>query len=237
MVSTKVKNQTFLIIKNSGLDPSIFSVKDETFTERKTIIQNIAGRNVRGTKDEDKIWFVVRLFYSPLLFKISQESSFDMFDYQCTDYNPAYSLTDISYSRVDDLSHIFTNWINTVVKPYLEDSKIPNLWGILVENPSQTINQSIEVQETKLFSEEEKIRVKLSINEFRLLIKQDFNPNQEQFKVINDRLEYLTNALDKHNKFDWKGIAIQTVISIGIALSLSPEKGQQLLMLFKHVFQ
>jgi hypothetical protein len=69
------------------------------------------------------------------------------------------------------------------------------------------------------------------------LIKQDFNPNQEQFKVINDRLEYLTNALDKHNKFDWKGIAIQTVISIGIALSLSPEKGQQLLMLFKHVFQ
>jgi hypothetical protein len=68
------------------------------------------------------------------------------------------------------------------------------------------------------------------------LIVNNFNPNKEELELINARLKYLSDAVDKHNKFDWKGIAINTVIAIIIALSLSPEQGNQLFHLFRQVF-
>ena len=38
------------------------------------------------------------------------------------------------------------------------------------------------------------------------------------------------------NKYDWKSLAVTTLISISIALSLDSAKGQLLFILFKKVF-
>jgi len=53
---------------------------------------------------------------------------------------------------------------------------------------------------------------------------------------IDDRLDYLTQAVDRLNKFDWKSLLISTIISISVALSFDTEKGKQLFNLFKQVF-
>jgi hypothetical protein len=68
------------------------------------------------------------------------------------------------------------------------------------------------------------------------LIIKNFKPNKEELEVVDARLKYLSDAMEKHNKFDWKGIAINTVIAITIALSLNPEQGNKLFQLFKQVF-
>ena len=68
------------------------------------------------------------------------------------------------------------------------------------------------------------------------MIVQNFDPNKEELESINARLEYLSDAMDKHNRFDWKGIAINTVIAITVALSLNPEQASQLFQLFRQVF-
>ena len=66
--------------------------------------------------------------------------------------------------------------------------------------------------------------------------EENLNPSQEELKSVDARLEYLSSAIDKHNKFDWKVIVINTVITITIALSLSAEQGSQLFQLFKQIF-
>ena len=236
MISNKIKSQTLLSIKDSGLDPSLFSAENEIFTELKTVIKTLGGHQVRTPKSVEINCFVVRLRNSPLYFAISQPDRFDSFDYQHTMYNPTFSLSEKNWKDVDNLSFVFSNWINTVVKQYLEDSKIPNLWDYLFENSSGTITQFIEAQETELFSEEEKKTINKSIDELRILITSNFELQQKQAQLVNKRLDYLTSAADKHNKFDWKGIAIQTIMSIIVNLSFSPLQGQQLVTLFKHVF-
>ncbi|MFH1639569.1 MAG: hypothetical protein ABIB93_04575 [Chloroflexota bacterium] len=87
-----------------------------------------------------------------------------------------------------------------------------------------------------LFSDEEKRQIRLCLNDFRLLIMQNFRPHKEALESIDARLKYLSDAMDKHNKFDWKGIAINTVIAIAVALSLNHEQGIRLFQLFGKVF-
>jgi hypothetical protein len=86
------------------------------------------------------------------------------------------------------------------------------------------------------FSENDKIQLRLSINELHLLIIKNFSPSVDEMKIINARLEYLSNSLDRLNRIDWRGLALSTIISISVTLSLDTEKGKLLLGLFKKVF-
>ncbi len=66
-----------------------------------------------------------------------------------------------------------------------------------------------------------------------LLVVKTFTPGEEELQVINERLDYLTRAVDRLNRFDWRGVAISTVLSIGTALTLDTEKGRILWGLFQ----
>ena len=136
----------------------------------------------------------------------------------------------------EELSNKFLTFLKNVVKPYLDDISTPDLWHALQETGSQLKFGLGKPDDFKPFSDEEKVQIRLSLGDFKLLIVNNFNPVQEQLDSVNKRLDYLTAALEKHNKFDWKGIAINTVFSIIIALSLSPEQGNQLFLLFQQVF-
>ena len=76
----------------------------------------------------------------------------------------------------------------------------------------------------------------MSINEFKVLIINGFHPDVKELNIIENRLEYLSESLNRLNKIDWKGLAISTVISISIALSLDTTSGHKLFELFKSVF-
>jgi hypothetical protein len=56
-------------------------------------------------------------------------------------------------------------------------------------------------------------------------------------EIIEKRLLYLSDAVDRLNKTDWYGIAISTLIGISINLSLDTEKGRLLFKLFKQVVE
>jgi hypothetical protein len=76
----------------------------------------------------------------------------------------------------------------------------------------------------------------LALRDVRLLIVGRFSPAVPEMESIDDRLDYLTQAVDRLNKFDWKSLLISTIISISVALSFDTEKGKQLFNLFKQVF-
>jgi hypothetical protein len=68
-------------------------------------------------------------------------------------------------------------------------------------------------------------------------LKDQFNPSPEQEEFIEERLEYLSEAVDKLNRFDWKGVALSTLLSIGANLCVDKESGRILFGLFQQAFQ
>ena len=54
--------------------------------------------------------------------------------------------------------------------------------------------------------------------------------------IISQKLDYLTEAIDRLNKFDWRAVAFSTIMTISATLSLDTEKGSLLIELFKQIF-
>ena len=76
----------------------------------------------------------------------------------------------------------------------------------------------------------------MAIEELKLLIHKNLETTVEEQQVVNNRLDYLIEAMNRLNKFDWKSIAISSIMSISVALTLDTNKGQLLFDLFKKVF-
>lgn len=218
MILTKYKNNLLAIIQESGLEPNLFIAKEEVINKTK--------------------YFTISLRDSKILFAVRPwGSSFESFLYCHSLFRADFGMTDAQYtSNFDSLAEIFKGWLEEVVKPYLDNISTPDLWLTLEENRTRTKDKTATPEDFEAFSDEEKIQIRLSLNDFRLLIVKNFKPNKEELVAIDTRLKYLSNAMDKHNKFDWKGITINTVIAISIALSLNPEQGSKLFHLFTQVF-
>lgn len=214
----KYKNELLTIIQESGLDPNLFIAKEEVVADDR--------------------YFTITLRDSPIFFAVQADSnSFESFWYVHSLFRPSFPQSVRYYvTGWGDLTTKFKSWLNDVAKAYLDEISTPDLWQILEETRSHTKYELGTPKDFESFSAEEKIQIRLSLNDFRLLIVKNFNPNKEELEAIDTRLKYLSDAVDKHNKFDWKGIAINTVIAITIALSLNPEQGNQLFQLFKQVF-
>jgi hypothetical protein len=76
----------------------------------------------------------------------------------------------------------------------------------------------------------------LALRDVRLLIIDRFAPSTAEMESIDARLNYLTQAIERLNRFDWKSLLISSIMSISVALSFDTEKGRQLYKLFKQVF-
>jgi hypothetical protein len=216
-ILTKYKNELLSIIQESGLDPNLFIAKEE-------VINNVKH-------------FVISVRDSQIIFTVKDYlESFYSFSCQYSQFNANFSTTSDYPQNFDSLAGILKEWLEETVKPYLDEINTPNLWQILEQNRIRTKDKIGTPEDFKLFSEDEKCQIRLSITDFRLSIIKNFEPNKEVLDSIDARLKYLSEAVDKHNKFDWKGIAINTVIAITIALALNPEQSSKLFHLFQQVF-
>ena len=214
----KHSNQLLTIIQKSGLDPTLFDATTTTIDRKK--------------------YFLIQLRNTPIRFAVrSDDSDFNSF-YCCSSaFKPSFPLGSLQSSyNPEHLYDRFQGWLNDVVWAHFDELASPDFWQILESTRSDVLRETEAPDYSASFSEEEKIQLRLSINEFRLLIMNNFKPNADQLAAITARLEYLSRAMDKHNKFDWRGIAIHTVMIIIITLALNPDQSQQLFRLFKQVF-
>ena len=208
----KYKNNFIEIIKKEGLNPTDFSADDS-----------------------DDI-FVISCDNAPLEFGMECISHTE-FEYQFTRFDMGFP-TELhrGFVNIEDIYIAFTGWLNLHVKSFLDEESTPDLWSY-IESQKELISDIItDKTEFQLFRDEEKKQIRVCIDEFRLLIVEHYSPSKDELKVIDARLKYLSGSLDRLNKFDWLGLAIQTVLCISIALSLDSEKGKMLFELFKQVF-
>lgn len=220
----KYKNQLLWIIQNSKLEPEQFAV------EEKEIEHPLDGVLMPS----------FTLFYvnTPFYFRVwDRPDDFHLFDCVFTTFAPNFPdtyLPDDEYMLFVELSSAFRFWLSEHIEEFLEDQITPDLWS-QIKSQGALINWT---PDSKLadFNEFEKREIRKSIDHVKKLIIEEFSLKTEEIEEVNSRLDYLSNALDRLNKTDWKGILASTIISISIALSLDTEKGKVLFELFKEAF-
>lgn len=86
-----------------------------------------------------------------------------------------------------------------------------------------------------LFNVDEINLVSIAINELRFLINTNIAITKEHQTIVNIRLDYLIENVDRLNKFEWKSLLLTTLIGIATTLSLDAEKGHLLFEFLKRV--
>lgn len=219
----KYKNGFIKILEERGLAPSNF------------IAEEINHPNLDNE-------FIIRVINTELTFSIRNQPD-DPNRFVCKhnrssfQHNPE---TETQYTArmasIDVIYTYFKRWLASHVKPYLDDLSEPDLWSEIGSNAQATSHQKITNEDTQQFSIEEKLQLKLCTNEFRLQLLKKFSPSEDELSIIDNRLSYLTEAVDRLNRIDWRGVALSSLIGISTALSLDTQQGKELFELFKHVF-
>ena len=209
-----LKYRLYEIIKENGLTLDLFGSKEENGT------------------------FLITFIDTPLYFSMKQsERNFNNFQYSYTRFRPKFpEISSHDYVDFSLLDQSFNFWIKQDVKKQYSEFNVPDLWenyANLVDLFHPSLPPEHEFQD---FSDAEKVHVSASIDDFKLLIENNFHPIEEQLIEINKHLDYLSNAVDRLNRFDWRALFITTVWEIGIALALDPEGVRRLSELLRQAF-
>lgn len=181
-------------------------------------------------------YFEIRLKDTPMQFKVQRKYDFNSFECQATKFTPDFSLTYKGSCDTIGAYSFFGDWLKEHVQAYIENLSVPNYWELMEGEGQSFFSTDGKDSEFEKFNKDEITRIRMSINEFKILIVKEFDPSDEEIKLINSRLKYLSDSLDRLNKFDWKGLVVSTLISISITLSMDTNTGNRLFELFKSVF-
>ena len=194
---------------------------------------------IEDTNDENGLpVFVLKYPGSPFKFIVyTSATSHQKLRYAHTSLAPDYpivpQLLKKTWVGITAVRSALKEWLNKDLKDYVEDTQVPDLWSELANEAS--IQYSHE-DDTSEFSVEEKRQMRRAIDNFRARLISEFSPTKEALQEIDIKLQYLTDALDRLNRFDWKGVLINTTICISATLSLDTERGKALLNIAKEVF-
>ncbi|MFL6283564.1 MAG: hypothetical protein ACJ74Q_10535 [Pyrinomonadaceae bacterium] len=221
------------IIKGSGLEPTLFSA-EETKASSQAFFKVILTPG-KGSE----LLFLIRIKDTPIKFIILDVSdSFYHCRFRHTQFKPGFPLTWWSARKsIDEAIVTFSDWLKQVASNYVEERVLPDYWSQIETYKSFASGAEVPTGEGEKFTEEEKEAVRNSVQRFRALITEHFDPTPEQAAFIDERLDYLARATDRLNRFDWQGLAMSVVVSIAVNLSVDTERGRVLFNLFKQAFQ
>ncbi len=176
-----------------------------------------------------------------LEFKIrTSNESYELFDYRFVKYTPTYDFTGFyppsGWTDFETVFESFKVWVNDHVNEFVEELQIPDLWREYKKGNTSLRFNEINFDNQEKLNYEEKVQIKMAINELKLVIHKNLETSEEEQRLVENRLDYLIGAMNRLNKFDWKSVTISTIMSISIALSLDTNKGQILFELFKKIF-
>jgi hypothetical protein len=218
------KNQIFQYLLNHELSIDNFEIKDE-----HTTFPSIGSRSatIIAYKSEPD-----------LKFGFLETSNFDSFYGAAAFFTPKFKFTLLSPVQVEfnNVFAWFKDWIQEIYK-YNDEINTPDLWSTYRQRLNANDITAIDYSNKDQFSDVEKDSIKIALNELQSLIIDKYAKHEEQQRLVTHHILYLTERVDALNKTDWKGILINTFISICIALSLDAQKGQELLNLVIQIFQ
>ena len=224
----KYKNELYdLIIKEGWII--------EDFIPEFKMVEDIG---VWGLDTHDMPLMSLHFKDSNFIFEIYQSpENFHTFKYRYTSFTPKMVLPDWprNFESLNNAENAIKRWLLNI-KSFLDEKGGIDLWEQL-NNRNKSLDISvIDFDNTEEFNFEEKAQVKLGLNDLKFIIAREFSLQGEAITLVNDRLDYLIDSVERLNKFDWKSVLMSTILSIIIALSLDTERGNILFELFKSIF-
>ena len=206
----KYKNELYKCIETNSLDAKDFEWIDED--------------------DQFDSWdsSIIQFRDTAMCFIISKHSHNNPGYYNCisTIFDSGFPREADSALTFDKIYYSFDKWISDHLKPYIEEEQdVVDLW-----EKAQMIGRNLNIEDidftdNSAFNLEEKKLLKMGLSEIPQHIKESgkFTDHHQQ-KVIEKRINYLIEAVDRLNKTDWKGVAISVIVGISTALTLDTEK-------------
>jgi len=220
----KYRNGFIKIIEEGGLDPLQFMITEKDAGREQKTILNFSDSGL--------------LFYAAVA-----PQNHHIFRCNYTTFNPQNpwrfaELPNIPHynSNIEEVYIRFGEWLQEV-RSHSEESLEPDLWEQIETQKRLVTATSMPNEDKSPFTEEQKAQLRIAVSEFRMLVAKNFQPADVETEVINERLDYLAEAVERLNRFDWKALALSTLVSISIALSLNTEQGQKLFSLFMKVLK
>lgn len=132
------------------------------------------------------------------------------------------------------LQQQFRLWLERDVRRAINEVTTLDLWSNSALPSATALAPSSASVQTFTVSEQQQIRT--CIDQFASLLKSELSPTAEQFADIRVRLAYLSDAAERLNRFDWRALALSTVIGIGTTLYVDTATGRALWALFGRAF-
>ena len=231
------KNALLQAIREAGFDPRDFEANE-------TYIDGVAPRSGGAV--------TVLLKHNPAYTIVYHEGDLHFtirnnpddshtFDFAHTRFTPTYARFPFNpgkfhpsrWVKFDEVLPSFQEWLREEVSQAVEDDAHPDVWAQLSSQGTVATDLASARSDDSTFSVEERAQIQIAVREFRLLVVKTFDPGQAELQIVNERLDYLSQAVQRLNRFDWQGVAIQTVIGIATTLSLDTNGGRVLWGLFQ----
>jgi len=119
----------------------------------------------------------------------------------------------------------YSHWVNLIAGELRE----PDLWA----NPTHpgvrllSAAQNSDYDETD-FSGDERVEIRRQLNVFKNLVTAEFDLTKGQISDLDESLSYLSDALDRLNKFDWRKVFASTMYPLAVALSVDTATGNKI---------
>jgi hypothetical protein len=121
----------------------------------------------------------------------------------------------------------FSNWNDLVKRFKTSELQTPDLWST-VSGETQLISLTAD-EDNRPFTPDEKLQVQKALNEIKAYLITIHNPSGTRLEAIEKRLGYLEEAVNRLGRLDWKGIFVNTLITIAVTESMSADSAKDLL--------
>jgi hypothetical protein len=120
--------------------------------------------------------------------------------------------------------HFVAKWAANLARELDE----PDLW--MTADSGQAFRTSSQDQNSNApFRVEERRQVHDALQAILTYVKDNKSLSQEQLVVLDARLSYLDEATERLGKFDWRGVALSTLINIAWDLAFAPDEATHFL--------
>ena len=98
------------------------------------------------------------------------------------------------------------------------------LWGNMISGNSKKPFEFDDTDNNEPFSKEDKENIKRSLNNLHKTVLSKFGKQKAEEKIINDKLDYILESLNRQGKKDWVHTSIGVFATLAASLCLSGEQ-------------
>lgn len=142
------------------------------------------------------------------------------------------------YDEWEEILYYFRNWLSCLKREISQ----PDLWEELEKIKLDDFIPALDGLEFENeyagqeFTYREVLQLEEGINNIRNYLVEASKDNDEEIRNINHKLDYLTDAVKRMGRTDWKNIFIGVMIDIGINIISDPVQRQIVGQMIQNMF-